>query len=261
MPGQFTLGPLTLRTYVALLGLAVAIGLAALWIRAARFGPTARPGHRVDVGLGGLLGGVIGARLVHVLLNWAYFRTHVGEAFRVGAGGLDWHGAVVGGLIGLALAARWRAIPLREVTDGLALVWPLGVMAGWAGCLAAVCGVGAEVWTLADFPAWMVSELPDRYGAVVPRYNAQGFGVVLGGVLLLLMAGVALSGRLRGQRLWLALALTGVGMFVIGFVRGDGLAGPLPNLTWDQTLDLGIIALSVVLSVGMALSADDRSRQ
>lgn len=260
MPGQFTLGPLTLRTYPALLGLAVGLGLAVLWGVAQRRGAR-NPGHWLDVGLGGVLGGVIGARVVHVLLNWAYFRTHIGEAFRIGAGGLDWHGAVVGGLLGLALAARWRAIPLRDVTDAVALVWPLGLMAGWAGCLAEACGIGAEVWTLADYPAWMVSELPDRYGMLVPRYNAQGFGVALGGILLLVIAGLTRFGWLRGQRLWLVLALTGAGMFAIGFVRGEGLPGPLPNLTWEQVLDLGVIALGVVFSVGAGLRVGDRSKQ
>src|SRR5690606_34582458 len=120
----------------------------------------------------------------HVLLALAYFKDHVGEAFSLRAGGLSWHGALFGGLLGAWLVARWRRLPFRPVADALALAWPLGVIAVWAGCLASACGYGAEVWTLAAYPEWMVSEAPDVFGVVVPRYNAGQFGLGLGAALL-----------------------------------------------------------------------------
>src|SRR5215212_5278159 len=67
-----------------------------------------RPGIVIDAGLGACLGGVIGARIVHVLLNWAYFADNLSEALRPSAGGLDWHGAVIGGLVGLGIVSIWR---------------------------------------------------------------------------------------------------------------------------------------------------------
>ena len=58
------------------------------------------------------------------------------------------------------------------------------------------------------------------------------------------MAFVDWDGRVTEHgRFWL-LALTGIGMLVIGFYRGDGRAAPLPNLTWDQVLDLVVIGIS-----------------
>src|SRR5579862_474100 len=56
----------------------------------------------IDLCLGACVGGVIGARIGHVLLNWVYFEGNLSEALHPSAGGLDWHGAVIGGLIGLA---------------------------------------------------------------------------------------------------------------------------------------------------------------
>ena len=245
------LGPLALPTYPTLLGaaLVIAFGLL-LWLTRGQASILAR----FDAGLGALLGAVIGARLGHVLLNGAYFRQHVEEAWNLRAGGLDWHGAVLGGLVGLLLVARWRRVPLRPVLDGLALAVQLIGLSGWAGCLALPCAYGAEVWTLADFPGWVVSERPDLFNSVVPRYNTQVFGLALGAALFALVALLVGRGWLRGMRLWPVLALTGAGMFVIGFFRGDGAPGPLPNLSWDQALDLGVIALSLILAAADLLA-------
>jgi len=251
LPQFIDLGLFSVRTFTALIAAATLVGLALLVAAARRRGEP--PLRWLDAGLGGLAGGVIGARLLHVLLNLAYFKDHAAEALSLRAGGLSAHGALYGALLGVWLAARWRRVPFRAVADVLALLWPLGMIAAWAGCLAASCGYGAEVRTLADFPAWAVGETADIYGTLAPRYNTQQFGLWLGAGLLILAGLLTLAGWLRGYRLWLILALSAAGLFVLGFFRGDGAPGPLPNLTWDQALDLSVIVLSVVGAVGTAL--------
>ncbi|NPV68784.1 MAG: hypothetical protein HPY64_16750 [Anaerolineae bacterium] len=259
LPQFIDLGLFSVRTFTALIAAATVVGLALLVATAYRRGePLLR---WLDVGLGGLLGGVIGARLLHVLLNLVYFRDHAAEALNLRAGGLSGHGALYGALLGVWLAARWRRVSFRAVADVLALLWPLGMIAAWVGCLAASCGYGAEVRTLADFPAWMVSETADIYGTVAPRYNTQHFGLWLGAGLLILSGLVTLVGWLRGYRLWLILGLSAAGLFVLGFFRGDGAPGPLPTLTWDQALDLSVIAFSAVAAVGTALHRPAREGQ
>lgn len=114
----------------------------------------------------------------------------------------------------------------------------------WWGCLGAACGYGAEVDTLARYPAWAVAELPDVYGLPAPRWNTQVFGMALGAALLPLMALLAARGWLRGRRFWLALALLSAGMFAIGFVRAD-YAPTLAGLRADQWLDLILMTLAL----------------
>ncbi len=262
-----TIGPWTFPTFNLFLTLAVLVS-AAVGLRR-----TAYPGKVADAYLGALAGAVIGARLFHVLLNWNYFAENLHEASMINLGGLDWHGGVMGGLIGLYGAwwlRQWLALrrglsatnPYRyiDLLDSLTPALPLIGLAAWWGCLAASCGYGAEVDNLSNYPAFAVSETADVYGIAVPRYNTQVFGLILSALVLIVVA-VLMWGKpspptplpqgegRRRWRFWLVLALLSAGMFVIGFYRGDH-ALYLANLRLDQILDVLLIAMSVVAFSG-----------
>jgi phosphatidylglycerol:prolipoprotein diacylglycerol transferase len=228
-----------LPTFTLLLALAAAAAATISFYRA-----PVRAGAAADCGLAALAGAAVGGRLLHVLLNAGYFAGAPAEALRLSAGGLDWHGALLGGLVGLRLMARWRGVDSAALLDRLALALPLVVIAVWWGCLGAACGYGAEVDTLARYPAWAVAELPDVYGLPAPRWNTQLFGMALGVALLPLATLLAWRGWLRGRRFWLLLALASAGMFLIGFARADA-APVLAGLRADQWLDAVVLALAL----------------
>ena len=96
MPSLYTtIGPWTFQTFNLFLTLAVLVS-AGVGLRRAAY-----PGMVADAYLGALVGAIIGARLFYVLLNWDYFAENLNEASMVSLGGLDWHGGVLGRLIGL----------------------------------------------------------------------------------------------------------------------------------------------------------------
>lgn len=276
MPALYTqIGPWRLHTFTLALGVVIVLSLVVV---ARRSQPR---GRVVDACLGALVGGVIVARLFHVLLQWDYFVDNLPEAGTIGAGGLDWHGAVIGGLAGLAIVTRYQlsvasqkrgaednidnnahlsaSLRFNVLLDSLTFALPLIGLGAWYGCLAAGCGYGREVDTLANYPAWAASELVDVFGIVAPRFNTPYFGMALCGMGLAL---VGVSGWWRGWRIgptrhrertprmaslhtgrkfWILLALLSSGMFVIGFFRGDRTFDWY-GLRVDQILDL-IIAL------------------
>ncbi len=74
----------------------------------------------------------------------------------------------------------------------------------------------------------------------------QRAGAAFGLVLLALILLITWRGWLPGLRLWLILALTGVGLFFLGFFRAD----PTPMLLdhrADQVFDLGLLLVSTVI--------------
>src|SRR5437016_4711051 len=205
----FQFGPLTIHAFTAWLMAGVAAGMVMIGGLAAQRGERLAPW--LDVILGAVVGGVIGARAVHVWLNWAYFSAHTDQITNLGNGGLDWHGAVALGLAAAIIVAIVRHISIAALTDVLALALPIGAIAAWQGCGAATCGYGLEVRTLADFPSWLVIESPDIYGTVAPRLNLPPVGTALAVIVLVIVVVLAVVGRLRGSRLWLAIALFSLG--------------------------------------------------
>lgn len=243
MPSFITqIGPVSLPTFTFVIALAVLAGAGAAIYRAGE-----RRGAWADAYLLALALGVIGARAGHVLLNWEHFSNSTAEITQVSAGGLDWHGAVIGGLIGVALGARWRRLNSNQLLSSLMLAVPLITLSGWWGCLAANCGFGREVDTLANYPAWIVSEAPDVYGILAPRYNTQFFGLLLGVVALLIALILLWRGWLLYRRFWLLLAFISTGMFVVGFWRAD-FTLLLWGLRADQVLDLALLLFSLFMT-------------
>ncbi len=234
------IGPITLQTYTLLLAIGVSLSAAISVYRL-----PGRPGRVLDACLGGLAGGAIGARVLHVLLNWAHFSTRPDQILQFSSGGLDWHGAVIGGLIGLYAVSRWRGLGLSRLLDALVIALPLLALTGWLGCWAAGCAYGAEVETLAYYPAIAVSIAPDVYGIPAPRYNTQFFGVLVALGLLLLAAGLVWKKLATGWRFWLILGLLSLSMFVIGFFRAD-YAIMLAGLRADQWLDVFMLGCALV---------------
>ena len=69
---------------------------------------------------------IIGARLYHVfsepaggMVGWSYYRKHPGEIFKIWHGGLGIYGAIIGGVLGVLIYARYaRLRPLQWLDYG-----------------------------------------------------------------------------------------------------------------------------------------------
>ncbi len=110
--------------------IACAIGLAvALCERECR-----RRGMKADTGIDMALYAVpcaiVGARLYYVAFQWRYFKDNLWSILSVWEGGLAIYGAVIGGLIGLAILSRVRKIKLYTLLDIVAPVVLLGQCIG-----------------------------------------------------------------------------------------------------------------------------------
>lgn len=253
-PVALDIGPLELRAYTAwLMGGMIAALVVIAW-RAYRSDPRA-VGRWLDVSLAALIVGVVGARALHVALQWEYFADHTGEITRLQSGGMAWHGGLAAAVPTVIVMARLRGVPLRAWTDALAIAFPLGLIGAWTGCRDAGCGYGYEVATLADWPGWLVAELPDVFGLYAPRLDLHLFGAVFGLVLLALALILTGMAWLRGLRLWLVLALAGLGLALIGFLRADP-AQVIIDRRADQVFNLLLLLLST--TIGCALWLQDR---
>jgi phosphatidylglycerol:prolipoprotein diacylglycerol transferase len=77
-----------------------------------------------------IVGGVIGARLLHVLVNISYYAKHPSYIFAYRQGGLAIQGAAIGGIIALIIFAKVRKVSFWAFSDaivpGLAIAQSIG---------------------------------------------------------------------------------------------------------------------------------------
>lgn len=247
-PVVVEIGSITLRHYAAWIIAGVLVGAAIIAWDAYRRTPTNAGvvARWLDPVIAAVVGGLIGARALYVVQEWQHFGAHQDQITKIELGGMAWHGALLLGIPAALLVAWLRDVSIFDWTDAAALAWPVGLSAGWVACRKAGCAYSFEVRTLADFPSWQVAELPDVYGIIEPRFDLQMVGAWFGVLLLWLAMLLTWRNWLPGVRLWLVLALTGLGMHILGYFRAD------PTYTHygrrdDQIFDLALLMASTVL--------------
>lgn len=233
------IGSITLSSYSTLIGIGIVLSM----LYVLKPVPANKRLKTLDVLIAGLIGAIVVARIVHVILNWNYFAYNTEEIIQIAQGGLDWHGAVFGAIAGMMLMSRWRSISLKSVLDRLTLAVPLLALMSWWGCWTASCAYGAEIYSLADYPSWMVWEGRDVFGIYAPRFHTQLLGMGLSIFLLLVAVVLIWRKLLMGRRLYLLLCLLGLSMFLLGFLRGD-YALSLNGLRLDQYLDVYVMSMA-----------------
>jgi len=130
-PIAIRLGPLSIHWYGIILASAI---LAAALLGAAE----ARRRHQnPDAGwsmlLWAVVGGVIGARLYHVIHMWGFYSANPGLILQVWNGGLGIPGAVAGGALAVYLYTRLHRLPTARWFDIFAMALPLGQAIGRLG--------------------------------------------------------------------------------------------------------------------------------
>ena len=130
-PIAFTLGPISVHWYGIIIALAV---LAAGWVGTIE---ARRRGMDPDVGwamlLPVLLAAVIGARIYHVIHEWAYYSQNLGQIPQIWTGGLGIPGAVAGGVLAIWLYTRWIGENTARWFDVFASAMLLGQAIGRLG--------------------------------------------------------------------------------------------------------------------------------
>lgn len=192
-----------------------------------------------DVTLASLITGLIGARLLYVMLNWSEFADYPDDIVRqFWVGDLVWQGALLG-LGGGWLMARLRGIKFARWADGAALAIPLLMMAVWGACRSRGWGYGLDL----ESPSWITGYLPNEDGDIARRLELQILGIWSGLILLGSVTWLTLQQKLEGQRLWLVLSLLGISQLLLGLGRGD---------EWTVWLD-GLVFGSGLLGLGVTL--------
>ncbi len=243
-PILFHLGPLTIRTYGAMVALAFLASLQAgrMAARARRIGEA----FFLDLVAILIMTGLLGARLFYILVNLSYFRDHPWESFKVWEGGLVFYGGfLLAAFVGIVFT-WYRGYAVEEVADCLAPALALGQGIGRWGCFFAGCCYGKPTslpWGIRFKDPASLAPLGVQ---LHPVQIYESIGNLLIAALLWLM--LRRQKETHGELFWLYVFLYGILRFAIETLRGDD-RGPIHGgLAPSQ-----IIALIAILISGSIL--------
>lgn len=198
-----------------------------------------------DLGFYLLLSGIIGARLLYVLINPRYFLAHPLDIFAFWKGGLVFLGGALAAAITTWSYLKIKNQPFWSWTDIMAPGIAAGQAIGRIGCLMAGCCYGRAC----ALPWAITFTNPDSLAPLnIPLHPTEIYHSLAG--LLTLVILLATKKRLSGsgQLFGLFLILYSVLRFIIEEFRGDyrGVLGPLSVTQW---ISIGVCILGMIILI------------
>ncbi len=229
------LGPLTIYSFGLLLALAVVLCSFLLSRDAKRVGISQEV--IFDFVFWVILGGIVGARLFFVVLNFSDFAADPKEIIMIANGGLAWQGGLIlGGLAGLVFVRR-KKLSLTFMVDLSAPYLALGQAIGRIGCFLNGCCYGKEASWGIYFPVHQSRLQPTQL------YDT---GMLLG--IFFLLKALQRKSLRQGQIFAAYLMLASVERFINEFFRGDHINTAV-GLSIFQLVSLGVFFFGGVLFV------------
>lgn len=232
-PILFHLGFFTIYSY----GLMVALGFAACTLLAAKTGPKfgIHQDRVVTLSIVILISGIVGARLLHVMLNLGEFIKDPLEIFMIMHGGLAFYGGAAAALLCSLAYLKISGTPILQAADLIAPYVALGHALGRMGCFLNGCCFGKP----AD------GTFGVAFSDGILRYPTQVYSAA-GLLILYCFLRVILEYRdFKGQVFFSYLILYSAGRFYLEYFRGDNPAVWL-SLTLPQVFSIIMLPIGII---------------
>jgi phosphatidylglycerol:prolipoprotein diacylglycerol transferase len=209
----------------------------------------------------GVVGGILGAKLYYVLLNYERLVSDP-RGLLLSRGGLVWYGGFLLATVFVIWEIRRQKLPLPKLADVIAPALALAYAVGRMGCFLVGDDWGrpTDSWLGIAFPRGtpptrvdvieglgiaVDPALVEEFGQIVPVHPTQLYEIGLSTLIFFLLWKIRGDGRAAGWIFMLWLALAGSERFLVEFLRAkdDRFFG---ILTLAQLISLAIVMAGVV---------------
>ncbi|MCD5399873.1 MAG: prolipoprotein diacylglyceryl transferase [Dehalococcoidia bacterium] len=212
------------------------------------------PDDIYSIAIWGIIGGILGARFVHVIDNWGFYSGNPGQIIAIWSGGIGLWGGLLGGFFGAAAYARIFKHPVGVIADltapALLFVQTIGRLGDFVNgehCAKAWDNALAFVWTNPASDARVCAN-----GIDVSVHPVIAYEIIFNMFALVIIW--KLRDRLKPDGMLFALyfALYSVGRFGVTFLRQDKIWAI--GLQEAQFIALIVLAITVPLLLAKARS-------
>lgn len=260
-PELLKIGPITVYSYGLMLGIAFLVGNLLLTAELRRLGRD--PGLATTVTMLGLIGGVAGAKLFHILENWSEFLARPTDTL-FSSGGLTFYGGFLLATLFIFLYFRSRKLSLLSFADVAAPALAIGYGFGRIGCQLAGdgdYGIPTDLPWAMTYPHGTVptlssinTQLADAYARIfpgqpipadIPVHPAPVYEILLAAALFLFLYLRRTKTLAPGNQFGWFLVLHGTARFLVEFIRLNPLL--FAGLSQAQLVSLGLIVWGIYL--------------
>lgn len=233
-------------SYGLFLALAFLICIILILRRAVSIG--INPHEILDLSLYIIISGVIGARLLYVILDFKYYIMHPLEIFLLNKGGLTFYGGFILAVVIGAIVARKRKLPILLITDLFFLYLPLGQAIGRIGCFLNGCCYGKPTESIfgVQFPEY--SFAANQFGVSHWVYPTQIYSSLFD-LLIFVILGIRIKyKKYNGQIILYYIFLYGTARFLLEYLRADNPA-VFYGLNIPQIASILMIIIAVIWEI------------
>jgi len=240
-PVLFHLGSFPIYAYSVFVVLAYLAGLTYGWLEGRRLRLDLT--HVADLSLWLFVGGIAGARLLFVVVDYPRFINHPLDILRIWQGGLVFYGGILGaGLSGLLYAKRHR-LPRAVWADICGPVAMISLAIGRIGCFLNGCCYGRPAPNLPWAVVYPVSH-PALGLAQIPVHPAPLYESLVSFILFGFLVVLSRRKRFNGQVFWTMVGLYSIARFGLEFFRSDP-RGSIHALGLSTSQAISILGLAV----------------
>lgn len=231
------IGPVAIYSYGLMIGLAFLVATFLAKKSAEKAGFNGQ--QIIDLSLYLIISGVLGARLLYVLINIKDYLKNPLEIIMLSHGGLVFYG----GLISATVTGIWflkkRKLPILKIADRLIPYVALAQAIGRVGCLLNGCCYGKAT----NLPCGIT--LPGHASSVHPTQVYESIFLIF--IFLILKVGEEKTHK-PGKIFVLYFLLYALGRFLVEFCRGDN-----PNVFLNFTFSQAVSAILFIISLSLLL--------
>ncbi len=200
-----------------------------------------------------LIGGLIGARLFHVVDRWEYYAANPLQIFQLQQGGLAIYGAMAGGIVAAAIFGKRRHLELGIMADAMVPALLVAQIIGRFGCIIN----GDAYGSVTSLPWGFIYLHPDASIpgnlAGVPTHPYPVYEQLWNLLTLAVLIRMGRYFKKDGLLFFSYLAFYSVGRFILTFVRQEKIW--FGGMQEAQVLAIGILITAVAMLLYLSRKA------